>query len=212
MAKLKIYTYPDNVLAMKAKPVPRVDKSLFQFADDMLETMYDAVGVGLAANQVGILMRALVLDVQYDIEKLPESEVALLADSAQGKSRLINKKPEIIFNPEIIYKEGTEVFQEGCLSVPEYYAEVKRSKKIKMRFQDIDGVTRVMSAEGLLADCIQHEMDHLDGRLFIDRLSPLKKEMIKKKLRLERLERDQELSSGSHVEALLNEGTVKKSK
>jgi peptide deformylase len=192
MAKLKIYTFPDIVLAQKAAPIPRVEKSLHRLAEDMLETMYDAPGIGLAANQVGILQRMLVIDTDYDLEELPEGGVLEVEGGGEiaGSNIITNKKPRIIFNPEIIHKEGTISISEGCLSVPEYSAEVKRAEKLKLQYQDIDGVTRTLSAEGLLAVCIQHEMDHLDGKLFIDRLSPLKKEMVRKKLRLERRERE----------------------
>ena len=180
MAKLKIYTFPDLVLAKKAEPIARVEKSFHQLADNMLETMYDAPGIGLAANQVGILQRILVIDTDYDIEE----------DELVGKSIIKNRKPQIIINPEIISREGSILFEEGCLSVPEYNAEVKRSEKIKLQYQDIDGLTKTLSADGIFAVAIQHEMDHLDGKLFIDRLSPLKKEVIKKRLRQERVERD----------------------
>jgi peptide deformylase len=182
MAKLKIFTFPDAILAQKAAPIARVEKPLYGLADDMLETMYDAPGIGLAANQVGILQRLLVIDTEYDYEELPE-----------GGEIIKNRKPQIIINPEIIFREGSILFSEGCLSVPEYNAEVKRAEKIKVRYQDIDGLTKELSADGLLAVAIQHELDHLDGKLFIDRLSPLKKEFAKKQLIRERKEREQEL-------------------
>ncbi len=190
MAKLRVYTFPDLVLTQKAVPIPRVEKILYKLADDMLETMYHAPGIGLAANQVGILQRILVLDTDYDLEDPPEGQWAPDGIEIAGKSVIKNKKPQVIVNPEIIHREGSIMHSEGCLSVPEYYAEVKRSEKLKLQYQDIDGLTRTLSAEGLLAVCIQHEMDHLDGKLFIDRLSPLKKEMIRKKLRQERMDRD----------------------
>ena len=195
MAKLKIYTFPDQVLAKKALPIQRVEKILYTLADNMLETMYDAPGIGLAANQVGILQRILVIDVDYDLEDLPEDEAAPVGVEVIGKALIKNKKPIIVINPEIIQKEGSISFQEGCLSVPEYSAEVKRAEKLKIRYQGIDGISHTLAAEGLLAIAIQHEMDHLDGKLFIDRLSPLKKEMIRKKLKRDRAEReDAELS------------------
>jgi peptide deformylase len=190
MAKLRIYTFPDGVLAQKAAPIARVEKPLYKLADDMLETMYEAPGVGLAANQVGVLQRILVLDVDYDLEELPEGVAPPTGVEVFGKSILKNRKPQIIINPEIIFKEGNVTLSEACLSVPDYSAEVKRAEKLKLQYQDIDGVTRTLSADGLLAHCIQHEMDHLDGKLFIDRLSPLKKEMIRKKLRHERVKRE----------------------
>jgi peptide deformylase len=154
----------------------------------MLETMYDAPGIGLAANQVGILDKILVLDTDYDIEDSEEDP-----SGAEVATVLTNKKPRIIINPEIIHKEGSIVMSEGCLSVPDYNAEVKRAEKIRLRYQGIDGLTHELMAEGLQAVAIQHEMDHLDGKLFIDRLSPLKKEVVRKKLREERRLRESEL-------------------
>jgi peptide deformylase len=193
MAKLKIYTFPDLVLAQKASPVQRVEKSMHKLADDMLETMYEAPGIGLAANQVGVLDRILVIDTEYDLEDLPEGVEPPAGVEVTGAGIVTNKKPKIIINPEIIHREGTIVLEEGCLSVPEYCAEVKRSEKIKLQYQDIDGLTKTLSAEGLMAVAIQHEMDHLEGKLFIDRLSPLKKEMVRKKLRSDRALRDAEM-------------------
>lgn len=199
MAKLKIYTFPDIVLTKIAAPIDRVEKPLHKVADDMLETMYHAPGVGLAANQVGILQRILVLDTEYEFEEFPQDEDGNFIQpkdmppgaevTATGIITL--RKPRIVINPEIIYREGTILFTEGCLSVPEYNAEVKRTEKLKLQYQDIDGLTKVLDADGLLAIAIQHEIDHLDGKLFIDRLSPLKKEMARKKLRRERAEREE---------------------
>lgn len=199
MSKLKIFTFPDVVLAQKAKPINRVEKALHKLADDMLETMYYAPGIGLAANQVGILQRILVVDTEYDSEELEEGAEAPEGVEVVGNCMIQNKKPQIIINPEIIHREGSILFSEGCLSVPEYSAEVKRSEKLKLQYQDIDGVTRILAAEGLLAIAIQHEMDHLDGKLFIDRLSPLKKEMVRKKLRQERAERESDLEFNPEV-------------
>ncbi|MCC7442562.1 MAG: peptide deformylase [Bdellovibrionales bacterium] len=179
MAKLKIYTFPDVVLAQAAEPVQRVEKSMHGLADDMLETMYDAPGIGLAANQVGILQRILVMDTEFEEE-----------EDEEGMGIIRNKKPVIIINPEIILLEGKTAIEEGCLSVPEYTSEVPRAEKVKLRYQDIDGLERTLMAEGLQAVCIQHEMDHLDGKLFIDRLGPMKKEMAKKRLLRERAIRE----------------------
>jgi peptide deformylase len=194
MAKLKIYTFPDLVLTKKAAPIARVEKNVhYRLADDMLETMYDAPGIGLAANQVGVLERILVLDTEYDYEELPEGAKPPEGVEVVGGGIIKNRKPQIIINPKIIHKEGSILFSEGCLSVPEYNAEVKRAEKLKLEYTDIDGLTKTLSAEGLLAVAIQHEMDHLEGTLFIDRLSPLKKEMAKKKLKQERAMREEEL-------------------
>jgi peptide deformylase len=188
--KLKIFKFPDAVLAKKASPIHRVDKSYFKLADDMLETMYDAPGVGLAANQVGILERILVIDTDYEMEDLEEGDVTPEGSEVVDGSVIKNKKPIIVINPQIIHREGSILFCEGCLSVPEYTAEVKRAEKIKIEYQDIDGTTKTMALEGLAAIAIQHEIDHLDGKLFIDRLSPIKKELVKKKLKKERTERE----------------------
>ncbi len=190
MARLKIYTFPDAVLAQKAKPIARVDKSYWKTADDMLETMYHAPGIGLAANQVGILERFVVIDTEYDYEELEEGEVAPPGAEVVSGGIVTNRKPQILFNPEIIHREGKIQMSEGCLSVPEYNAEVQRSEKIQVRYQNVDGLEKILSADGLLAVCVQHEMDHLEGKLFIDRLSPLKKELAQKKLRLERSQRE----------------------
>ncbi len=190
MARLKIYSFPDAVLAQKAKPIARVDKSYWKTADDMLETMYHAPGIGLAANQVGILERFVVIDTEYDYEELEEGEVAPAGAEVVSGGIITNRKPQILFNPEIIHREGKIQMSEGCLSVPEYNAEVQRSEKIQVRYQDVNGLEKILSADGLLAVCVQHELDHLEGKLFIDRLSPLKKEMAQKKLRLERSQRE----------------------
>ncbi len=191
MAKLKIYTFPDKVLTQKALPISRVEKSHRKLADDMLETMYDAPGVGLAANQVGILERILVIDVDYDYQELSEDLKVPEGAEVFGRSVVTGRKPIIIINPEIIHKEGKTSTSEGCLSVPEYTAEVQRSKRITLEYLNIDGLKKTIDAEDLFAIAIQHEMDHLDGKLFIDRLSPLKKEMAQKKLRKERSEREE---------------------
>lgn len=192
MAKLKIYTFPDLVLTKKAAPIQRVEKTYHKLADDMLETMYHAPGIGLAANQVGILERMVVIDTEYDYEELEEGEDPPPGAEVVTGGIISNRKPQILFNPEIIYREGSIQMAEGCLSVPEYNAEVKRSEKIKLQYQDIDGLQKTLSADGLLAVCIQHELDHLEGKLFIDRLSPLKKEMAKKRLKQDRQLRDAE--------------------
>ncbi len=184
MAKLKIYTFPDAVLAKKALPIERVGKDYFKIADNMLETMYEAPGIGLAANQVGLLERIIVVDTDYDSvdpEDLKPGETVPEGEVINGQI-VSGKNPLILINPEIIYREGKSTMKEACLSVPDYSAEVQRAEKIKVQYQDIDGLVKTLSAEGLLSVCLQHEMDHLEGTLFIDRLSQLKKEFAKKKL------------------------------
>jgi len=183
MSKLKIYTFPDSILARKALPIQRVEKSYFQLADNMLETMYEAPGIGLAANQVGVLEQLIVIDVEYSRDE--EDDQALEPDQETKK-----KNPIILINPEIIYREGSMITREGCLSVPGYRSEVKRAEKIKVRFQNIDGLEKEISAEGTLAVCIQHELDHLDGTLFIDRLTPITRDFAKKKLIKTRREKE----------------------
>lgn len=196
MAKLKVFTFPDQILTQRAAPIPRVEKSYFKMADDMLETMYSAPGIGLAANQVGILERILVLDTEYDLEEPAEGAPIPPAAEVVDGLIVVNKKPKILINPQIVLLEGKQLFHEGCLSVPEYGADVERAAKVKLKYQDIDGRDQTLLAEGLLAVAIQHEIDHLDGKLFIDHLSPLKKSKVQKLLREERSLRELEERSG----------------
>ena len=159
MAKLSILEFPDPRLRTVAKPVAQVDDALRGLIDDMFETMYAAPGIGLAASQVDVHKRLLVLDVSED-----------------------GAAPMVFINPEILSSEGEQVYQEGCLSVPGIYADVHRAEHIVVRALDRDGRQFECDAHGVLAVCIQHEMDHLAGKLFVDYLSPLKREMVKKKL------------------------------
>jgi peptide deformylase len=156
---LTILEFPDERLRKKALPVQRVDSSVKKLADDMLETMYLAKGIGLAATQVNIHQRVIVIDVSEQKDQ-----------------------PLCLINPEIIAREGTEESEEGCLSVPGFFEKVKRAERIKLKALDKTGKAFEMEADGLLAVCIQHELDHLDGKLFVDYISSLKRERIKKKL------------------------------
>lgn len=152
---------PDPLLRQVSTPIERVDADLQKLADDMLETMYDAPGIGLAAIQVGIARRLLVIDVSKEGEE---------------------KQPLVIINPEIIKSsDARSVYEEGCLSIPDYYAEVERSAQVTVKSIDRDGKEQVIEADGLLATCLQHEIDHLNGVLFIDHISRLKREMVIKK-------------------------------
>ena len=161
MAILSIIEAPDPRLKVKSTPVEAVDDDMRQLMDDMLETMYDAPGIGLAAIQVGVAKRILVIDLQEDEQR----------------------QPRYFVNPVIEWaSEDKRVYNEGCLSVPEYYAEVERPARCRVRYLDYQGEIRVEDMDGLLATCIQHEMDHLDGILFIDHLSRLKRQMVLKKL------------------------------
>jgi len=163
MAKLKILEFPDPRLRTKATPVEVVDDDLRALIADMFETMYDAPGIGLAATQVDVHRRLLVTDISSD-----------------------QSEPRAFINPEILEKDGIIVSDEGCLSVPGYYEEVERAEHIRLRYLDRNGDAQVMEAEGLLAVCIQHEIDHLDGKLFVDYLSEAKRLRIRKKLTKER--------------------------
>lgn len=165
MAVRDILTAPDPRLRQKSAPVERVDDDLRTLMDDMLETMYKAPGIGLAAIQVGVPLRVIVMDLA------PEGE---------------EKQPRFFVNPEIVDpSEDRALYEEGCLSVPDFYEEVERPAKCRVKYLDYNGETQTLDAEGLLATCIQHEMDHLEGVLFIDRLSRLKRDRILKKIKKE---------------------------
>ena len=162
MAILHICTYPEKVLLEATEPIEKIDKEVEELAEHMAETMYSAPGIGLAANQVGVAKRLLVADIA---PRRPESNLIVLA------------------NPEIIAAEGEVIIEEGCLSVPEYQTEVKRYEKITVRGMDLNGEEVEIEAEGLLAVVLQHEIDHLNGLLFIDRISRLKRDLYKRRLR-----------------------------
>ncbi len=170
MPKLVILEYPDPRLRTKAARVAVVDAQIRRFADDMLETMYASNGIGLAATQVDVHKRLLVFDVSEQRDR-----------------------PVVLINPEIVAREGDCVHEEGCLSLPGIYANVNRATNVRVRAQDKDGRTFEMDAQGLAAICVQHEMDHLDGKLFVDYLSELKRQLIRRRLEKERRQR----SSGS---------------
>jgi peptide deformylase len=162
MAKLPIITAPDPRLKLKAKAVGEVDDEVRRLMDDMLETMYAAPGIGLAAPQVGVLKRVLVLDITPNGEPRQALRIA---------------------DPEIVWASDDDAtYEEGCLSVPEHYADVVRPAAVKVRYRDYDNRLVQVNAEGLLATCLQHEMDHLDGVLFLDHISALKRNIILRKL------------------------------
>ena len=159
---------PDPVLRQVSKPVERVDDQLGKLADDMLETMYDAPGIGLAAIQIGEPLRMLVIDLSKDDEP---------------------NEPHVFINPEIVARmDDINVHEEGCLSIPDYYAEVERPAGVTVTYLDRDGTPRTVEADGLMATCLQHEIDHLNGVLFIDHISRLKREMVVR--RFKKLARD----------------------
>jgi peptide deformylase len=154
---------PDPLLRLVSKPVERVDSGLLKFAGDMLDTMYDAPGIGLAAIQVGEPLRLVVIDLAKEDEP---------------------PAPQVFINPEIVASgDGANVHEEGCLSIPDYYAEVERPDTLTVRYLDRDGKQQEILADGLLATCLQHEIDHLNGVLFIDHISKLKRDMVVRKFK-----------------------------
>ena len=159
MAKLEILHYPDKRLRTVAEPVDVVDDSIRKLVDDMLETMYAAPGIGLAATQVDVHKRVIVMDLSED-----------------------KNDPVCLINPELVKSEGIEQTEEGCLSVPDIFEAVERAERVVVKALDRDGKETTLEADGLLAVCIQHEMDHLQGNLFVDYLSPLKQMRLKKKI------------------------------
>jgi peptide deformylase len=164
VAKLDIITLPDRKLRMKSAAVERVDDDLRKLMDSMLETMYAAPGIGLAAVQVNVPRRVVTIDV------------------AKREDDTASPDPLFLVNPEILWvSEDMTVAEEGCLSIPEYFAEVERPAKVRVAYMDRDGKKQEIEAEGVLAVCLQHEIDHIDGKLFIDRLSKLKRDMVIKK-------------------------------
>src|SRR5436190_6042081 len=176
MALRSILTAPDPRLKKKAKAVASVDAGVRQLMDDMLETMYAAPGIGLAAPQIGELKRVVVLDI--DREDVKSGQLCMA-------------------NPEIVEASDEDAtYEEGCLSVPEHYSDVARPAKVTVRYLDRDGATRELACEGLLATCVQHEIDHLDGVLFIDHISALKRNMILRKLLKARKEKERDEAEG----------------
>lgn len=159
MAKLEILHFPDTRLRTRARPVETVDAEVRRLVDDMFETMYAAPGIGLAATQVNVHRRVLVVDVSEE-----------------------KNQPLTFINPEILDRQGTEEMEEGCLSVPGFYEKVRRAERVRVRALDRDGKAFELESDGLLAVCIQHEIDHLDGKLFVDYISSLKRQRIRKKL------------------------------
>lgn len=168
MTKRDIITLPDPLLRKSSAPVERVDDELRALIDDMLETMYDAPGIGLAAVQIAVPRRLIVMDVKY---RQPDEEGGEVA-----------KEPIAMVNPEIVsHGDAMRVHEEGCLSIPEFYAEVERPSKVTVRYIDRDGKQREMECEDVLATVVQHEVDHLNGKLFIDYISRLKRDRVIKK-------------------------------
>jgi len=175
MSLRSILTLPDSRLRLASAPVAAVDNEIRGLLDDMLETMYDAPGIGLAAIQVGVPKRVVVIDVA----------------KRKGEEEEEVKDPIFLVNPEIVKaSDDMSVYEEGCLSIPEYYAEVERPARVRVRYLDRMGAMQEMDADGLLSTCLQHEIDHLNGVLFIDHLSRLKRERVIRKFEKEARRRD----------------------
>ena len=182
MAIREILEVPDPRLKQVSKPVETFDDELKTLVADMFETMYDAPGIGLAAIQVGVPLRVLVIDLQPE-DPDAEPEVCHSHGDHHHTHQPIRREPHVFINPEILDpSDDYIVYQEGCLSVPEIYADVERPSHIRARWQDLDGTVHEEAMEGLMAICLQHEMDHLEGVLFIDHLSRFKRQMVLKKL------------------------------
>jgi len=165
MAIREIKKYPDPVLRARTNRIEEIDEKILKLIEDMAETMYAAPGVGLAANQVGVPLQLAVIDIS-------------VGDEGRKKRELV-----VLINPEMVSMEGSVVSEEGCLSVPDYSEKVKRAARVKVRAQDRTGKTFEMAAEGLMAKALQHEIDHLNGIVFIDRLSALKRSIFRRKLK-----------------------------
>ncbi len=171
MTIMPIIEAPDPRLRVVSEPVAVVDDALRALMDDMLATMYDAPGIGLAAIQVGVPKRVLVIDLQRQVEV------------EEGEEKVEVRDPRCFVNPEIVWEsDEIGVYNEGCLSVPELYGDVERPLRVRVKWLDYDGVAHEEELDGLMATCLQHEMDHLEGVLFFDHLSKLKRDMIVKKL------------------------------
>ena len=172
----EILLWPDERLTQQSAPVAQVDDGVRRLIADMFETMHAAEGVGLAAPQIGIHQRVVVLDV---------------------RSRFPDSKPLALINPRIVHKEGSQLFEEGCLSLPGEFEEVERCALVRLEFLDEEGTPQVLDCEGFLAVAVQHEMDHLEGVVFVDRVSSLKRELVRKRMKRLKSARAQEKASGA---------------
>jgi peptide deformylase len=159
MALLPILRFPDPRLKTRADPIAEIDAEIRRLAEDMAETMYGAPGIGLAATQVNVHKRLIIID------------------ASETRDRLL-----VLVNPELLESEGRRIGEEGCLSVPGIYDKIERAERVVVRYLDLEGTRRTLEAEGMLSVCLQHEMEHLDGKIFVERLSPLKQKRIRAKL------------------------------
>ncbi len=197
MAVLPIYVVPQPVLKKSAEVVSSVTDEIRKLVDDMVETMYAARGIGLAAPQVGVSQRVIVMDV--DQKRADGSDHDDDSDEDEDDTPLEKGTVRVFINPEVVWaSEEENVYEEGCLSIPGQYAPVTRPKMVRVKYMDLDGKTQEIEADGLLATCLQHEIDHVNGILFTDHLSSLKRDMLLRKLK-KHLRENPEFFDGTHI-------------
>lgn len=197
MAVLPIYVVPQPVLKKPAEVVSAITPDIRKLVDDMVETMYAARGIGLAAPQVGVSQRVIVMDVD---QKRPDgSDHDEDSDEDEDDAPLEKGTVRVFINPEVVWESEEEnVYEEGCLSIPGQYAPVTRPKQVRVKYMDLDGNTQEVEADGLLATCLQHEIDHVNGILFTDHLSSLKRDMLLRKLK-KHIRENPEFFDGTHI-------------
>ena len=200
MEPLEVLKFPDSRLRYKAKAVDKVTPELVQLAKNMLEIMYAKNGVGLSSIQVNKQVRVIVADTSSELTESPPEESSRYKTNELNKKLVAHiKQPLILFNPEIIDRQGFVTYQEGCLSFPSYYADVKRSAIVKVKGWNEEGKDVCIETDGLLSICLQHEVDHLDGKLFIDHLSPLKSSRLREEIKKHGYPDDNALESKKNI-------------
>lgn len=197
MAVLPIYVVPQAVLKKPAEAVSAVTADVRKLVDDMVETMYAARGIGLAAPQVGVSQRIVVMDVDQRRENGDAHDESEDEDEDEGE--LVKGTVRVFINPEVVWEsDELNTYEEGCLSIPGQYAPVERPKMVRVKYMDLDGNTQEVEADGLLATCLQHEIDHVNGILFIDHISSLKRDMLLRKLK-KHIRDNPEFYDGTHI-------------
>ena len=197
MAVLPIYVVPQPVLKKSAAAVDAVTTEIKQLVDDMIDTMYAARGIGLAAPQVGVSQRVIVMDV--DQKRADGADHDEDSEDDDDDTPLVKGKVQVFINPEVVWEsEELNVYEEGCLSIPGQYAPVERPKQVRVKYMALDGSAQEIEADGLLATCLQHEIDHINGVLFIDHISSLKRDMLLRKLK-KHIRDNPEFFDGTHI-------------
>ena len=197
MAVLPIYVVPQPVLKKSAEAVVAITPEIKQLVDDMVDTMYAARGIGLAAPQVGVSQRVIVMDV--DQKRADGAEHDEDSDEEEDDTPLVKGKVQVFINPEVVWEsDELNTYEEGCLSIPGQYAQVERPKQVRVKYMALDGSTQEIEADGLLATCLQHEIDHINGVLFIDHISSLKRDMLLRKLK-KHIRENPEFFDGTHI-------------